>query len=205
MESGRCLHGMIEGQCAFCQGIVTAKNQTQSGGAAPVYLSGYGMDRPKVRRFEGFMKSTGTVNFDKESPAGTGREEEVMEAREKKVCKVEGCRTKTAARGFCLKHYDRWRHGALEGDWPPFKPLKKRKGGKGGPGDGPGDGKGRGAKAEPGADMEIERSGQVEMDMVEDIYTLSGMLVKNVAYRKQQPGLMAALKEFCRMLLGRVG
>jgi len=30
-------------------------------------------------------------------------------------CKVEGCTRDARCRGFCMQHYDQWRHGTLEG------------------------------------------------------------------------------------------
>lgn len=43
-----------------------------------------------------------------------------------KICKVDGCDVKARCRGFCLKHYDMWRHNKLPG-YPKFVPIQKHK------------------------------------------------------------------------------
>ena len=45
-----------------------------------------------------------------------GKMEEAAAIAEKKaVCRVEGCGEAVKCRGFCLRHYDKWRTGSLIG------------------------------------------------------------------------------------------
>ena len=36
---------------------------------------------------------------------------------EPEICKVEGCGVEGRARGFCARHYQRWRRGNLQKDY----------------------------------------------------------------------------------------
>jgi chromosome segregation ATPase len=48
-----------------------------------------------------------------EVEAKTEEEEEA----DREGCKVSGCKSKGRARGFCARHYQRWRRGTLDGDF----------------------------------------------------------------------------------------
>jgi predicted nucleic acid-binding Zn-ribbon protein len=51
-------------------------------------------------------------------PAAT----EVDAETDPKVCKVPGCKESPRARGFCARHYQKWRRGTLEG-FEPYRPA----------------------------------------------------------------------------------
>ena len=49
------------------------------------------------------------------APEPAVAEPEVASEPELIICKVEGCDTEARARGFCARHYQRWRRGTLKG------------------------------------------------------------------------------------------
>lgn len=54
----RCKHGMLPGQCAMCNGTVTAKNQTRIYGRAAFYGASWEEDRRKTTGPEKYRKDT---------------------------------------------------------------------------------------------------------------------------------------------------
>lgn len=52
-----------------------------------------------------------------------GRELRPIERRERQTCSVDGCEAVSAARGWCVKHYNRWRR---QGD--PLRNMRNKRG-----------------------------------------------------------------------------
>lgn len=60
------------------------------------------------------------------TPEEVGETDDGNQKTGQKICKHDGCDAPAKCRGFCLKHYDMWRHGKLPG-YPPFEATQTHK------------------------------------------------------------------------------
>lgn len=116
----RCKHDMLPGMCAFCTDLRMLESRIASAKTDACFDAFVDPPKPGTPGETGIQELTQTPN-DSIREVIMGKRKS---SNDSKSCRVTGCTNRLVAQGFCLSHYDKWRKGKLEGNWPPFKRVR---------------------------------------------------------------------------------